>query len=171
MAFYSSRITNFTATCGVYIWLDSIPQYSFPFYLIVASSCEDPPPTDVSVVQDPEDLNIPYPHGTNVSYTCANGYDTLNESVDAICLYGNWTAVDAPHCSREFDEISKNQLLQSRVTPMERCMDFPSCIRYGCATTLKVHAIKRTPESYTVSVPRVGCYVHTMYQAHEAIDS
>ena len=44
----------------------------------------------------------------------------------------------------------KNQLLESRVTPMERCMDFPLCIRHGCKTTLQVHAIKRTPESYCI---------------------
>ena len=170
MAFYSSWKTNFTAyTCGIYIWLDSVPQYLFPFYLIVASPCTGPPPSDISVAQDP--AIGPYPHETLVSYSCSMGYDTLVGADDAACLLGVWNETVAPQCSREFNEISKKSIIGVTYHCDGSCMDFLLCIRYGCATTLKVHAIKRTHESYTVSVPRVGCYVHTMYQAHEAIDS
>ena len=63
-----------------------------------ASPCPTEAPVGDDVVVPEPSGEGSYANGTEVVYSCPNGYD-FNGDMTSVCLYGNWTSDQAPYCT------------------------------------------------------------------------
>ncbi|PIK53124.1 putative sushi, von Willebrand factor type A [Apostichopus japonicus] len=79
-----------TAVCQYGNWtLDAVPSCA-------ASQCNEDAPAGDMVERDPVGSS-PYPNGTEVVYSCLDGYTLVGDS-SAVCQLGNWTLEVEPSC-------------------------------------------------------------------------
>ncbi|XP_071819115.1 sushi, von Willebrand factor type A, EGF and pentraxin domain-containing protein 1-like isoform X8 [Apostichopus japonicus] len=79
-----------TAVCQYGNWtLDAVPSCA-------ASQCNEDAPAGDTVERDPVGSS-PYPNGTEVVYSCSDGYTLVGDS-SAVCQLGNWTLEVEPSC-------------------------------------------------------------------------